>query len=412
MQAGNSLFRDLVSNSISLYVKADSKATRGLIISDIVQKVQSQSPSGTGFLKMNQDNGRWIFIGINKAKDKVGHALRKAVMSEQKGAAPGTDDGDEGKDWGGYKLAGRKAKAPLVTSIPASNKNKRKAPELVSILKRGRHATATYQPTAIATESKAAAAPPPEDVSILFGSHSVLTPTNLSATPTAGDDGVSPVARDMFDDTSVSLTPLRRRPRRAMPSRTSLFSSHLEDSPPYLSPSGEPSSSSPTTDRHYRSDPLQHGETSRREAPGYPHPPWAPINESVLPYYPQEGYVPPVLPSNLSSHPAVPPPHPFSGAATSSISGGAPPIMLQPSPPLYFYPPGYYYFPGNPYIPPPPGMVLAAPHPPATYSFPAAGGVYYHPPGPIQLPVAPEPPSSSGSQSEQGSSEKSEEGSE
>jgi hypothetical protein len=42
----------------------------------------ASSPSRSGFIRQDKETGRWTFIGFEKAKDKVGHALRQA--SKQK----------------------------------------------------------------------------------------------------------------------------------------------------------------------------------------------------------------------------------------------------------------------------------------------------------------------------------------
>eukprot|EP00980_Cylindrotheca_fusiformis_P023902 scaffold11153_cov85-Cylindrotheca_fusiformis.AAC.4 len=41
------------------------------------------SPTRTGFVRQDKESGRWFFIGIEKAKDKIGHALRKACQKQK-----------------------------------------------------------------------------------------------------------------------------------------------------------------------------------------------------------------------------------------------------------------------------------------------------------------------------------------
>lgn len=42
------------------------------------------SPSRTGFVRLDSKSGRWFFIGYEKSKDKIGHALRKAAQFQAK----------------------------------------------------------------------------------------------------------------------------------------------------------------------------------------------------------------------------------------------------------------------------------------------------------------------------------------
>jgi hypothetical protein len=77
---------------VAKYTAVKSKQEKGQVIVDIVKRLQRESPSGTGFVKLDPKLGKWLFIGVEKAKDKVGHALRKYTQGlskeqEKKGLA-------------------------------------------------------------------------------------------------------------------------------------------------------------------------------------------------------------------------------------------------------------------------------------------------------------------------------------
>lgn len=62
-----------------MYKKAKTKTDKGKIIVDLCKQLIVSSPTKTGFVKLDTKTGRWFFIGYEKSKDKVGHALRKAT---------------------------------------------------------------------------------------------------------------------------------------------------------------------------------------------------------------------------------------------------------------------------------------------------------------------------------------------
>jgi hypothetical protein len=66
------------------YVTATTKLKKTQVIAAVIDKVRSDSPGG-GFVKKDFYTGRWHEIGNEKARDKVGHAIRKAAEELQKG---------------------------------------------------------------------------------------------------------------------------------------------------------------------------------------------------------------------------------------------------------------------------------------------------------------------------------------
>jgi hypothetical protein len=78
-KGGNRYFRDLINRSIGPYLAARTKLEKSDAIAVIVDQVSTTSPTG-GFVKKDAASGRWYRIKEAEARDKVGHAIRKAVQ--------------------------------------------------------------------------------------------------------------------------------------------------------------------------------------------------------------------------------------------------------------------------------------------------------------------------------------------
>lgn len=76
---GNRYFRDLIQQNVGPYLAARTKVEKTEAIAAIVDKICQDSPAG-GFIKRDTRTGRWYRIKDNEARDKVGHAIRKAVQ--------------------------------------------------------------------------------------------------------------------------------------------------------------------------------------------------------------------------------------------------------------------------------------------------------------------------------------------
>jgi hypothetical protein len=87
---GNIRFRELITEKIPNYLAARTKTEKSQVIIDIVEKLRRDSPSGVGLAKLNTKTGRWSFIGNDKAKDKIGHALRKASQEKRSSSEDST----------------------------------------------------------------------------------------------------------------------------------------------------------------------------------------------------------------------------------------------------------------------------------------------------------------------------------
>ena len=66
-----------------MYVAARTKQEKTQVIAAVVNRVRRESPGG-GFVKRDFHSGLWFEIGDDKARDKVGHAIRKAVEEMSK----------------------------------------------------------------------------------------------------------------------------------------------------------------------------------------------------------------------------------------------------------------------------------------------------------------------------------------
>ena len=78
LAAGNHRFRKLVDHSAPLYEAANSKLKKTQVIAAVVDKVRRDSGVG-GFVKKDPQSNLWYEIGDDKARDKVGHAIRSAI---------------------------------------------------------------------------------------------------------------------------------------------------------------------------------------------------------------------------------------------------------------------------------------------------------------------------------------------
>ena len=76
---GNRYFRNLIQRNIGPYIGSRTKAEKGNAINRIVDIVKQSNPEG-GFVRRDPTTGRWFRIKDIEARDKVGHAIRKAVQ--------------------------------------------------------------------------------------------------------------------------------------------------------------------------------------------------------------------------------------------------------------------------------------------------------------------------------------------
>lgn len=76
---GNEKFRIMINEYAPTYLNVSTKYQKSEVIAKIVAEVRSKSPGG-GFVKKDFYSNRWFEVGDEKARDKVGHAIRKAAV--------------------------------------------------------------------------------------------------------------------------------------------------------------------------------------------------------------------------------------------------------------------------------------------------------------------------------------------
>lgn len=76
---GNEKFRIMINEYAPRYLNVSTKYQKSEVIAKIVAEVRSKSPGG-GFVKKDFYVNRWFEVGDEKARDKVGHAIRKAAV--------------------------------------------------------------------------------------------------------------------------------------------------------------------------------------------------------------------------------------------------------------------------------------------------------------------------------------------
>lgn len=67
-----------------LYVASQTKQEKTKVIASLVERVRRDSPGGGGFIKRDLSTGSWFEIGNDKARDKVGHAIRRLIDESAK----------------------------------------------------------------------------------------------------------------------------------------------------------------------------------------------------------------------------------------------------------------------------------------------------------------------------------------
>lgn len=73
---GNITFRKLIAKCYGEYLSCNTKLSKTIAISAIIEKVRRLSPKG-GFIKFHKKKDCWVEVGDRKAHEKVGHALRE-----------------------------------------------------------------------------------------------------------------------------------------------------------------------------------------------------------------------------------------------------------------------------------------------------------------------------------------------
>ena len=86
---GNERYRKLIEHAAPLYDNATTKLEKTQVIAAVVRKVRADARdvsggAGGGFVKNDFQRGLWYEIGDDKARDKVGHAIRRVIDETKK----------------------------------------------------------------------------------------------------------------------------------------------------------------------------------------------------------------------------------------------------------------------------------------------------------------------------------------
>ena len=80
---GNKRFRALLQQSADKYSSASSKVEKSIVVSEIVEQVRSLARPYGGFVKQTSD-GKWVEVGDDIAREKVGANLRDLLHAQYK----------------------------------------------------------------------------------------------------------------------------------------------------------------------------------------------------------------------------------------------------------------------------------------------------------------------------------------
>lgn len=76
---GNVRFRLIVSLNVERYGVAPNKASKSVIVNEIVDLIRENNPSGGGFVRHDKDTNHWYEIGDAMAREKVGFSIREEL---------------------------------------------------------------------------------------------------------------------------------------------------------------------------------------------------------------------------------------------------------------------------------------------------------------------------------------------
>jgi hypothetical protein len=79
---GNRRFRHIVCQHIAAYQTAKNKIVKGVVLNTIIERVKTQNYGRARFIKPIK-NGSWVELSDDQAREKVGHAIREAMSSQE-----------------------------------------------------------------------------------------------------------------------------------------------------------------------------------------------------------------------------------------------------------------------------------------------------------------------------------------
>lgn len=77
---GNRRFRAMVKAHIGDYLLARSRLDKSAVLSTIMDRVRSQNDGQVRFVSLDE-NGQWMEISDEQAREKVGHTMREALTT-------------------------------------------------------------------------------------------------------------------------------------------------------------------------------------------------------------------------------------------------------------------------------------------------------------------------------------------
>ena len=84
---GNKRFRAIVNQHIPQYQSSKSKLDKSMVLNTIIDRVRQQNNGNARFVKHDKKKG-WFEIGVDQAREKVGHAIREAIAANKPSRVP------------------------------------------------------------------------------------------------------------------------------------------------------------------------------------------------------------------------------------------------------------------------------------------------------------------------------------
>jgi hypothetical protein len=96
-----------------------TKEEKTKVIATLVEKVRRDSPEG-GFIKFGKETGLWFPLSKDRARDKVGHAIRRVIGREKKKSIEFSNQNPQKDE--GYELRGFSRTGVTNASLMLSNR--------------------------------------------------------------------------------------------------------------------------------------------------------------------------------------------------------------------------------------------------------------------------------------------------
>jgi len=77
----NKQFRAITAHYVPEYLECQNRVEKAAILNKIITAVHSQNNGMARFVKFNSDDNCWQVINEDLTREKVGHAIREAILS-------------------------------------------------------------------------------------------------------------------------------------------------------------------------------------------------------------------------------------------------------------------------------------------------------------------------------------------